>query len=232
MTDPERNGLRVTGAAGLLLCLLLAGGCQTNTSLREDGLVAYQGGDYPGAAAKFARAVELADNDYQSYYYLGRTQLKLGKYLDAQLNLERALALRSNDPVLTPNILDYLAEAYYQQNRPANLSAFLQKTASDYGTSRDFLRQGKYLAMIGDADGARVALRKAAYFAAAGDAEPYLAMADFYHQLNDLANEQVALRYAYYVNSKYPGLADRLRALGVVPGPTMALEPPRPEMLN
>jgi tetratricopeptide (TPR) repeat protein len=231
MMDQAQNGLRMASLAAILL-LLAAAGCQTNTSLREDGQVAYNRGGYALARDYFHQATDLADNDYRSYYWLGKTQLELNKPVAAQISLERAQALRSGDARLTPDILDALAEAYYCQERFENLHAFLQQATVDYATSRDFLRQGKYLARMDDVDGAQVAYRKATYFAAAGDAEPYLAIADFYHQFNDLTNEQVALRYAYYVNPKHPGLAERLRRLGTVPGPTVALEPPKPQLLR
>lgn len=229
MTSTRRNGIR---AATLAMLLLTISGCVTNTTLRQDGIIFYNRGDYAQARDHFDRATAMASNDYRSYYWLGKTELALDNPVAAQIALERALAIRSGDPLITPDILDALAEAYYQQGRYDNLAAFLQSATDDYGASRDFLRQGQYLAKAGDVDAARTALRKAAYFAAPGDAQPYLVIADFYRDLNDRANELVALRYAYWVNPGHRGLADRIRALGTVPGPTVALEPPKPELLR
>lgn len=231
MNDRLRNAVP---AVLLLAAVLLTGGCETNTSLREDGVVLYQGGRYPEAQAKFQRATELLDDDYQSYYLLGHTQLKLGKPVAAQISFERALAVRFADASLRQDMLDGLAEAYFQQGetRYNSLAAFLNSTAEENGTMRDYLRQGKYLAKIGDVDAARTALQKGAQFAKPGDPTPYMAAADFYHALNDVPNELTSLKYAYYIDPKLPGLADRIRALGTVPGPTVALEPPKPEVLR
>ena len=146
--------------------------------------------------------------------------------------MEKALALRQDDPKITPRILDRLAQAYYEQDRPENLTAFLARTAEFYGQPRDYLRQAKYLVKVGDVDSAKLAYRKAAYFAPSGDASPYIAIADFYISIDDQTNAATALRYGYYVNPKDGEVADRFRQLGLVPGPTQSLEPPKPEMLQ
>jgi len=231
MNEPLRNALP---AALLAAVALLTAGCQTNTSVREEGVILYQGGDYPAAAAKFQRATELLDSDYKSHYLLGLAQLKLGRPVAAQVSIERGLAVRFDDPALRADMLDALAEAYFQQGeaRYDNLAAFLTSTAAERNASRDYLRQGKYLAKMGDADAARTALRKGAQFARPNDPSPYMAAADFYRALGDVPNELVSLKYAYYIDPKLPGLNDRIRALGTVPGPTVALEPPKPEVLR
>jgi hypothetical protein len=94
------------------------------------------------------------------------------------------------------------------------------------------LRQARYLAKIGDLDSAKLAFRKAAYFAAGGDATAYLAIADFYLSLKDEVNAATALRYANYIDPNDPGIPKRFRQLGIVPGPSQQLEPPKPELFD
>ncbi len=202
----------------------------TNSMLREKGYDAINAGDLPAARGFFQQAVDRKPDDALSWYYLGRMQLRLDEPLDAELSLEKALALRPNDPELTPMVLDYLAEAMFKQRRYDNLAAFLAETADSSNASADYLRQARYLVRIGDPDGAAAAYRKAAYFAPRGDAAPYLELADYYLSINDIPNGTIALRYAYYEDPDTLGLAERFRRLGIVPGPTVGLEPPKPRL--
>ena len=77
----------------------------------------------------------------------------------------------------------------------------------------------------GDIDQAKLAYRKAAFFALPGDAEPFLTLADFYESIGDTANAVTALRHAYTVTPKDRQIHDRLRRYGIVPGPTAQLPP-------
>ncbi len=223
-----------------LLCMaiiLTAGpvtfcGCESNLRLRQKGYNAIHIGDYATARTMYQQAVRNNPTDAEAQYYLGVVEMKLDNPLRAQLAFERALELKPDDEELTPRILDKLAESLYAQDRMESLYAFLADTTATYGRTRDFLRQSHYMIRAGDLDGAKLALNKAAYFAEKDDITPYLAIADFYESINDVPNAVVALQYAYWVNPNYPGLANRFRQFGVVPGPTVAAEPPKPELLN
>ena len=204
----------------------------TNSMLREKGYEAINAEDWRQARLYFAQAVERRPEDGVAQYYLGLCELRLGEPLKAQFALEKALELNRNDPDFAPRILDKLAEAIYQQDRPESLQAFLEQTVDYYGTTRDRLRQADYLTRIGDLDGARLAYQKAAYFAAEDDPDPYIEIADFYNSINDEQNAVRALRYANHVAPGHPGVAERMRRLGVVPGPTQREPPPKPELLR
>lgn len=215
-------------AAALLLC-----GCATNVTLRERGYDDLRDKDYQAAAEHFRAAVEKKPTDYNSQYYLGLSLLRLDQPVPAQTALEQALALKPDDAQWTPKIADLLAESYYQQGRVETLYAFLENQVDTrVQQSEDFLRMGKYMGLVGDADGQQLALQKAAFFAPEGDATPYLAIADFYASVNDLENRVQALKFAYYVNPTLEETKDRLRGLGIVPGPTIALEPNKPEIMQ
>lgn len=222
--------MRPAALAALMMVIGLGqAGCETSYMMREKGHVAMRQGDPAQATHHYARAVEKSPHDYLSQYHLGVAYLEMGEPLKAQLALEQALTLRPDGSDRTRDILDHLAEAMYQQGRYDSLHTFLAQSASYYGRTEDYLRQADYLARTGDVDAAKVAYRKAAYFAAPGDAEPYLAIARFYDSFNDVPSAIEALRYGYYVDPKNRQIADALRKYGIVPGPTVAIEPPKPE---
>lgn len=225
---------RSTRLAALMLILvatlLVQVGCETTLMMRDKGHAAMHLGDYEQAAGHYGRAVDKSPHDYLSQYYLGVAHLKQGQPLRAQLALERALTLRPQGSPHTDDILDHLAESMYQQGRYDSLHTFLDGSAKYYGRTQDYLRQADYLAKTGDVDAAKVAYRKAAYFARSGDATPYIAIADFYDSFNDVPSAIESLRYGYYVDPDNQEVADGLRKYGIVPGPTVAIEPPKPEL--
>ena len=215
--------------AGLcLLATLSQAGCKSYVGYREDGWSAYRQEDYAGAAENFAEATQRKPSDYLSQYYLGVSLLKLDQAVQAMTPLEQALMLAPENPQWTPQIADGVAESYYQQGRVEKLYAFLDQMIIDYNQqSYDFLRQAKYLGLMGDADGQKLALTKAGQFAPMGDATPYLAQAEFYLSFNDVPAALQALRYGYYVDPTNESVQDQLRGQGIVPGPTQAEEPPK-----
>ena len=220
--------------SGLLLAATLAPiGCTNNVVYRERGYEDYRVGDYAAATDDFRKAVEKKPSDFKAQYYLGASLLKQGLAIQAQTALEQSLAARPDDPEWTPQIADLLAESYYQQERVETLYGFLDNMIATYNQQTvDYLRKAKYLGLLGDADGQKDALQKAAYFALPGDAEPYLAISDFYLAVNDVPNAIQALRYGYYVAPENEDVKNALRGLGVVPGPTIADAPPKPELIN
>ena len=220
---------RVKWIAGL--CLLTLGvqlGCKNHVGYREDGWDAYRQKDYAAAEENFREAVTIYPADYLSQYYLGLALLELGQPVQAQTPLEQALELRPQDPVWTPQIADALAESYLQQERIETLYAFLDNMIERYHQQpRDFLRKARMLGEIGDADGQKLALVKAGQFAEMGDATPYLAQAAFFMEVNDIPAAIQSLQYGYYVDPDNVDVQEQLRGQGIVPGPTVARQPPK-----
>lgn len=233
MTISTKRTKRMSWGLVLMgLAITLTLGCENNIQIREKGLRSMRQQDLAGAEEQFARAAERKPTDFLAHYYLGEARIRQNRGLGAQLALEKALSIEPRNPEWTPLILDKLAEAIYIQGRQENLQAFLEQTVKTYGKTRDYLRQAEYLVKIGDLDGAKLAYRKAAYFADPKDESPYLGIAAFYESIHDVPNAVAALRYAYYVNPANPKVAAGLRRFGVVPGPTVAEAPPKPELLQ
>lgn len=226
LDNPPIRRLALHSATSVVMTaatLLATTGCQEpNPLLRKQGMDAYDQQATTDAQQRFVQAVEQDPTDWKSLYYLGKIRLQQGKSFEAQTLLEQALVLRQDHPE-TADILDALAAALFQRGRIEALHQLLAKSIDDYGTSRDYIRHGKYLMEQGDIDQAKLAYRKAAFFAQPDDAMPFLTLADFYESIGDTANAVTALRHAYTVTPKDRQIHDRLRRYGIVPGPTAAL---------
>lgn len=206
----------------------VAVGCQPpNSLLRRQGMESLWANDVGRADDRFSKAIAQEPTDWKSQYYVGVVRLKQKRPLDAQLALEKALTLRSRHGDETQDILDHLAQSLYDQNQPANLSAMLQKAADDYGTVRDYLRQGTFLGKIGDVDGAKLAFRKGIKMAPTDDPQPFIALADYLESAGDTQGAIRSLKMAYSIMPRSERLAERFRRYGIVPGPTVPLEPER-----
>lgn len=225
------NSVRVIlAAAGMTVVMT---GCANHVTYRERGYDDLRQGDTTSAVEDFRKAVEITPSDYRSQYYLGHCLNQMGDPIAAQVPLEQALAIRAEDPEWTPRIADALAESYFLQDRYETLYAFLEDQVQTYHqNTRDYLRQAKYMGKMGDADGQKTALQKAAYFAPPGDETPYIAIAEFYLSVNDIDNAVQAYRFGYYVNPKSEAVKNGLRGQGIIPGPTIADAPPKPELVR
>ena len=224
MHSRSRSARWTSISALTMILIVTAGGCQSASYLRQRGVEAYEVGEYERAGKLLASAADKDPSNWYTHYYLGMVHLNLNRPLEAQLELEMAEGVRPDNSVM-PQILDALAESIYLQDESAALHVLLARACADWGTTHDFLRQAKYLALIGDADSAKIALRKATHFAPDDDVTPYLATADFYESLGDGTNAVTALRRALSIEPDSTKIKNRLRAHGVIPGPTVELPP-------
>jgi len=232
---------RTTGRAGLVVGLavmcMIAAGCQTPIHLlRDRGLRAYDRTDKALAEQHFQKIVDRRPADWQANYYLGRLALDAGDANDARVHLETAYAVRTRhdiDPGAPPKhrpavheIVDALAEALYRQGDHVRLIGFCDEAIDHFGQVRDYLRKAEYLQKLGDPDNTLVVLRQAARIAGPDDPTAHLALADFYQSMGWDDEALIALRRAYTIAPDNEQIGDRLRALGVVPGPTIKLSEP------
>lgn len=216
--------IRHTWPAVFITAGTLAGCGSDHSQLRKQGVEAFQVNDLPRAGQCFRQAVDQDPTDWQSLFYLGRVQAQQGRWLESQLSLEKAFELHHHG-TQTADMLDALADVLSRRRRMTQVNALIEKAIQDYGGSRDYGRKGRHLQRLGDIDGAKLAYRKAAFFAPKGDARPFLSLADFYESISDTDSAVTALRHAYTVNSGDPNVNDRLRRYGIVPGPTAGITP-------
>ena len=204
-------------------CLLALGGCESNAFLRKQAMDAVRAHEFAQAELRLHRAIERDPTDWRAHHLMGTVLLRSGRPLEAQHALEQALAQRAIEPEATA-IRDELAEAVFRQGDHHGLARMLREATAARGTSYDFRRQGRYLGRIGDVDNAVVAFRKAARFAP-GDPRPYQELADVYEATGNSQGAIDALRRGLGVEPDSRQIAGRLRAYGVVPGPTASLPP-------
>jgi tetratricopeptide (TPR) repeat protein len=205
----------------LILAFLCGCGQQPIESLRSQGDFSFQQGDYTAAAEKYAEIADRYPGDWEAHYRLGLCQLEMDELSAARRELEVALTSRPRDP----DVVDALAETMLLQGDEAELFSFVKQCAESEQTVRAWLRLARYAARLGDADSAQTAFETAIVLDDGKTVEPYLQSAAFAENLGDMDQALRRLRQAYGINPKDPRVSQRLRELGEVPGPTIALPP-------
>jgi tetratricopeptide (TPR) repeat protein len=207
----------------LILAFLFGCGQRPIESLRTSGDRFYERGDYAAAAEEYAEIADRYPGDWEAHYGLGLCRLELGELSDARRELEVALTSKPGDP----DVVDALAETMLLQSAEAELFAFVKQHAESEQTVRAWLRLARYAAQVGDADSAQTAFETAIVLDDGRTVDPYLQAAKFVENLGDMDQALRRLRQAYGINPRDPRVNKRLRELGEVPGPTIALPPGR-----
>ncbi len=223
-------------AATLALALGTLTACATSVpQLRYQADSCRQMGNWEGALKKYDEVLVKAPEDFEALRGRGYCLLRLGRPQQAETSLRQALALVGHESPASAGLCDDIANAKIAQHDNAGLTVFLAEEVKRHGTSRDFVRQGRGLAAMGDGDGAVGSFHKAeirAWDEGAGERYAvYLATADFYSAIRDQPNALRYVQYAAYVNHKKPEIAGRLTRLGRVPGPSEWVPPPTKEEL-
>jgi tetratricopeptide (TPR) repeat protein len=218
-------------------------GCSmSQDTARAKAIEAYRANNRPQARQYFEYVVHNDATDYKSHYYLGQVGLASGEPDYARRHFEIAYTIRQARPetFIAPEpglndtqlpipsrsqIVDGLAEAIYQQKNFPQLFTFLNQVCQQYGQPDDYLRQARYMKLVGDPDAARFAHVNAARATGGKQAGPYVALGDFLDDVGLRDEATKAYRQAYTIDPNHPKLADKLRAHGLVPGPTIGLPP-------
>ncbi|MEO0477446.1 MAG: tetratricopeptide repeat protein [Planctomycetota bacterium] len=190
---------------------------------------AIEAGNYAEAEQRLNKVLYNDPQDWGGRYLMGLTYLETNRPVEAQSQLELALAVRDRSESETPKILDALARSLEQQELYDQLYAFLDAQIERYEGWEDYARKARFLAKANDIDGAALAYRQAAFFSRNKTEDIYLELATFYEGIGDYDKAIQALKWAYYINDENPETPDRFRKLGVVPGPTLKEAPPQPE---
>lgn len=207
--------------------LAIAGACQSDGGQRglmkvlKDADWAYEHGNYETAAADYREFLDRRPGDPAVAHRLARSYLQIGQ---ADPAVQVAWLAFDRDPTST-EYLSTVAESLYQAGRTDELYRFLRTQTADRGLVEDYLRLGYYAAKLGHPDEAQQALLTAARIDAGQTVGPQLALADFYASIGDQPSALRRLRMALYVDPANPEVLAKLRSLGEIPGPSLAIQP-------
>jgi tetratricopeptide (TPR) repeat protein len=219
----------VAGLAGA------AGGCGDVVTYagesRQQGIKLYNAGQYPEAAGSFSNAIKQRPQDYESYYYLGRTYESMKNYHQAVGAYRTSLSVMSNslkgaeDKAFRQKVVDGLASSIAAGRDVSLEQAAFVKTGGPK-TGEDYYILAKAKRINGDVDSAL------ADYAKAGKLDPRSFVVAKEHglflaQLNQRTKAAAELRRAYALNYAARKPEDEqvnqaLRGVGVIPGPSLA----------
>lgn len=190
-------------------------------TVRQSAEHAYEYGRYEQSEADWAEYVQRRPQDVEGRYGYGLALLANGKPALAREQLVIANDMR---PEHEPTI-EALASAIRATGSTDDLFRFLRRMIEERGVAADYDRLGRYLASVGNPDEAETAFLTAAQLDGGKTLAPQLALANFYQSIGDAQNEKLRLRMALALDPQNQGVQARLRELGEVPGPSLALTP-------
>lgn len=211
--------LAIVAMVGLTACNR---NTRTTADVRAAGNRAYAQGDYATALAEYRLLTEEHPFSPRAKFDVGRTLLAMGNAREAAAELEIAYRV---DPTV-PELLETMTDAFVAANRHDDLFAILQSRARQSGDIADWTRLGVAMQRVGSMDEADAAFRTAARIDGGKSAEPQLRLAQFYQAIGDEEREMQRLRAVMYIDPANESARQRLRELGITPGPTLAIQPP------
>lgn len=210
----------------MVLAIVVLNGCQTQRpvdAIRVSGDRYYDLGNYAAAAEEYEAITARYPGDWRAQYHLGLCLLELDRPNAARRALEIAHTQRPRNN----EIADALAEALFQLEDEERLHAFLRDRAETRQTVHAWRQLARYSMEMGDPDSARLAIETAIELDDGESVEPYLDAAEFAERLGVIDLAVRRLSQAYGINPHDQRVRERLRSLGEVPGPSIALPPGR-----
>lgn len=229
--DRSASLLRPSRAALLGLALLLTAGCASDrpralSMIKADGNRAMSIGQYDRAEDFYGEWAERAPFDSEAHVRLGESLLRQGLPRRAREKFELAFEIEVNDNgSASPETIGLLAESLIAADDADAVRVRFAQILEDDPSVANYLVAGRALQRVGSIDDAKNALEAAARVDGGQNIEPQLALADFYRDLGDSEQEILRLRMALYLDTLNASINDRLRELGQIPGPSLALEP-------
>jgi tetratricopeptide (TPR) repeat protein len=188
----------------------------------------YQQQEYPEAAGAFHNMVRVNPRDYRSFYHLGNCYTQMGEWQKAIESYRTGLDVMGvtlqgkADTAFRQNILNGLASAIAKSDqRDIELKSLEQEAQN--GKPEDIFLLAKVYAYRGDPDSAIEAYSRAAL----RDPQNFYIQKEYGLYLERYGQKQRAaqpLRNAYALNSSDQEVADALRRIGIIPGPSLKPE--------
>jgi tetratricopeptide (TPR) repeat protein len=221
------------GAALALGAVVATTGCASDTITRSrdaenHAMSLYNEQRYPDAAGAFHNMARSNPRDYRSYYHLGNCYVQMRQWQQAIQSYRSALDVMGTtlqgkaDTVFRQQILNGLASAIAQSDKSDVEVQSLAKQA-EAGSVEDIFLLAKVYAYKNDPDMAietysRAALRDPGNFYIQKEYGLYL------ERFGQKDRARLPLKNAYAMNSNDQEVADALRRINVVPGPSLKSE--------
>lgn len=208
----------------------LLGGCSTASTVKRTlalndlhirAAIAEDEGDWDEAYALWSEYVDRRPQSALAEYRLGMVEMQLGLYQQAVGHLRVAHDLQPGNI----GYIEALASAMIASGQTESLMTLLRQTAEEGAGWSGYLRMGSFAQQAGLMDEAREAYELAVVRARGASSEPYLHMADFARATGNQELEIQNLRYALWFDRADESVQSRLKAMGMIPGPSLALKP-------
>lgn len=183
--------------------------------------VAEDKGDWDQAYELWSEYVDRRPQSALAEYRLGLVERRLG------LNEQAVSHLRIAHDLQPGNVeyLEALADALVAVNDRDQLMTLLRQTAEEGPDGTGYLRIARFAQQAGMMDEAREALSLAIVESRGESPVPYLAMAEFANTIGNTDLEVRSLRQALWFDRTNEQINARLTALGMIPGPSLAIRP-------
>lgn len=214
----------------LALAALLTSGCGINevvkqerelTQLRASADDAFVNRDYERASEDYQAYLDMLPNVAEVRYRLGVSELEQGRLSSAKTHLAVAHDLEPGNTVYT---IGY-GRAIVEAGNEDELFRFIRNQLESAVTPDTYIAVGEIAWMGGLHDEAERAYRTAVTLAGATSVTPHRELAYFYQSIGDTESEIERWRVVLSFDLKDIEANARLRSLGVIPGPSMALQP-------
>ncbi len=223
----------ICGSALALGVVIATTGCASDSIPRSrdaenHAMSLYNAQQYADAAGAFHNMARSNPRDYRSFYHLGNCYVQMKQWQEAigayrsGLDVMGTTLQGKADTAFRQQILNGLASAIAQSDKSdVEILSLTQKAQS--GTPEDIFLLAKVYAYKNDPDMAietysRAALRDPGNFYIQKEYGLYL------ERFGQKDRARTPLKNAYAMNSNDPEVADALRRVGVIPGPSLVPE--------
>ena len=221
-TRPKTRSVSV--CLSIALTAVVIAGCASEPSditYRRRGDEAFSQGRFEDARIPYIKYNQIRPGRAEIYYKLGLCDARTGRPAEAVQNLRIASDL---DPE-NVQYVEAFAQALFDVSEHEGVYELLRWRTEQPGLSDDYIRLGRFAAMMGDADEAELAFKTAAKIDQGLTVAPQLALADFYQSIGDAEQELLRLKMALFIDTNHEEVNGRIRALGFIPGPTFHITP-------
>jgi tetratricopeptide (TPR) repeat protein len=204
------------------LAIVPAGcGGRSLEAARAEGDFHYEWGRYEQAAPAYLEIVDRYPGDWQAEYRYGMCLVQLGRPKEARTHIETAASANPE----SREVAFALADVYAELNERGRLTQLLKDRANSRAEVESWLKLAEIGRRLQDLDLEDMAITSALQVKGESQWKAYVRASEM---ASDAGNGELAvrrIRQAYALNPYSPVVIDRMRSLGVEPGPEAPLPP-------